>query len=80
MVGHRVSAGGGVNKPSITGPGQNGTNFYNTAGGCTNGVGGTVPATISLTLGANASFGAFAPGVDRDYTAVDDRERDLERG
>ena len=33
-------SGGGVNKPSITGPGQNGTNFYNSAGGCTNGVGG----------------------------------------
>jgi alpha-L-rhamnosidase len=32
-------------------------------------VGGTVPPTLSLTLGANASFGAFTPGVDRDYTA-----------
>ncbi|WP_028063187.1 alpha/beta hydrolase family protein [Solirubrobacter soli] len=32
-------------------------------------VGGTVPATLSLTLGPNASFGAFAPGVDKDYTA-----------
>ena len=28
-------------------------------------VGGTVPATLSLTLGAPASFGAFTPGVDR---------------
>ncbi len=62
--------GGGRNKPSITGPGQNGTNFYNSAGGCTNGVGGTVPATLSLTLGTPASFGAFAPGVDHDYTAA----------
>ena len=26
-------------------------------------VGGTVPATLSLTLGAPASFGAFTPGV-----------------
>ena len=28
-----------------------------------------MPATLSLTLGAPASFGAFAPGVTRDYTA-----------
>jgi hypothetical protein len=32
-------------------------------------VGGTVPATLSLTLGPAASFGAFTPGVERDYTA-----------
>jgi hypothetical protein len=32
-------------------------------------VGGTVPATLSLTLGAPASFGAFTPGVEHDYTA-----------
>ena len=32
-------------------------------------VGGTVPATLSLTLGAPATFGAFTPGVTRDYTA-----------
>ena len=32
-------------------------------------VGGTVPATLSLTLGTPASFGAFTPGVARDYTA-----------
>jgi hypothetical protein len=32
-------------------------------------VGGTVPPTLSLTLGAPASFGAFTPGVARDYTA-----------
>ncbi|HET6546965.1 MAG TPA: TIGR03118 family protein [Solirubrobacter sp.] len=31
--------------------------------------GGTVPATLSLTLGAPASFGAFAPGVGQDYSA-----------
>jgi hypothetical protein len=30
-------------------------------------VGGTVPATLALTLGAPASFGAFAPGVSRSY-------------
>ena len=32
-------------------------------------VGGTVPATLSLTLGTPASFGAFVPGVARVYTA-----------
>ncbi|WP_053227577.1 amidase [Solirubrobacter soli] len=32
-------------------------------------VGGSVPATLALTLGAPASFGAFAPGVTKDYTA-----------
>ena len=32
-------------------------------------VGGTVPATLSLTLGAPATFGAFTPGVDAEYTA-----------
>jgi hypothetical protein len=30
---------------------------------------GTVPATLSLTLGAPATFGAFTPGVDKDYSA-----------
>jgi regulation of enolase protein 1 (concanavalin A-like superfamily) len=32
-------------------------------------VGGTVPATLSLTLGAPASFGTFTPGVTNDYSA-----------
>ena len=37
---------------------------------CTPGsVGGTVPATLSLTLGAPASFGAFTPGIGKDYSA-----------
>ena len=31
-------------------------------------VGGSVPATLSLTLGAPASFGAFTPGADRRTT------------
>ncbi|MDA0168410.1 hypothetical protein OJ998_04865 [Solirubrobacter taibaiensis] len=30
-------------------------------------VGGTVPATLSLSLGAPGSFGAFTPGLDRTY-------------
>jgi X-Pro dipeptidyl-peptidase len=32
-------------------------------------VNGSVPATLSLTLGPAASFGAFTPGLDHDYTA-----------
>src|SRR5262249_40222036 len=37
---------------------------------CTQGaVGGTVPATLSLTLGAPAAFGPLTPGVAHDYTA-----------
>ncbi|HET6549756.1 MAG TPA: CocE/NonD family hydrolase, partial [Solirubrobacter sp.] len=32
-------------------------------------VGGEVPPTLSLTLGAPASFGSFVPGVADDYTA-----------
>jgi len=32
-------------------------------------VGGSVPATLSLSLGDPASFGAFTPGVEREYTA-----------
>jgi len=32
-------------------------------------VGGTVPATLSLSLGAPASFGAFTPGVEKTYDA-----------
>ena len=34
------------------------------------GVSGTVPATLSLTLGPAPSFGAFTPGVNRTYTAT----------
>ena len=36
----------------------------------TGGAGATVPATLSLTLGAPASFGAFTPGLAKDYTAT----------
>jgi hypothetical protein len=31
--------------------------------------GGSVPATLSLTMGATASFGAFTPGLAKDYFA-----------
>ena len=33
-------------------------------------VGGEVPATLSLSLGAPVSFGGFAPGVTKDYSAT----------
>jgi hypothetical protein len=33
-------------------------------------VGGSVPATLALTLGAPASFGPFTPGVAKDYVAT----------
>jgi hypothetical protein len=32
-------------------------------------VGGAVPATLSLTLGTPAAFGAFTPGLAKDYSA-----------
>jgi hypothetical protein len=32
-------------------------------------IGGSVPATLALTLGAPATFGAFTPGLAKDYTA-----------
>jgi hypothetical protein len=32
--------------------------------------GGVVTPTLSLTLGTNASFGPFIPGVTREYTAA----------
>jgi hypothetical protein len=33
-------------------------------------VSGTVPATLSLTLGDAATFGAFTPGTAKDYDAT----------
>ena len=40
-------------------------------------VGGTVPATLSLTLGAPAAFGAFTPGVAQGVHGDHDRQRHL---
>src|SRR4051795_12484590 len=34
------------------------------------GVGGSVPATLGLTMGAPASFGPFTPGLGKDYFAT----------
>src|SRR3954447_4789957 len=42
---------------------------YKMAAQTDGGVGGSVPATLSLTLGAPASFGPFTPGVGKDYSA-----------
>ena len=33
-------------------------------------VGGSVPATLALTMGAPAQFGAFTPGIAKEYTAT----------
>ncbi len=41
------------------------------------GPGGSVPATLALTLGTPASFGAFAPGIGQDLHGEHVRERDL---
>ena len=43
------------------------------------GASATVPAALSLTLGQPASFGAFTPGVAKDYTAATTADRDLDR-
>ena len=75
------------NKPSITGPGLAGGGFYDATGGCsdygtdeTTTPGGTVPATLGLTIGASGALGPFTPGVAKDYTATHDRQRHLHRG
>jgi Chitobiase/beta-hexosaminidase C-terminal domain len=33
-------------------------------------VGGSVPATLGLSLGSPATFGPFTPGIDKDYSAT----------
>lgn len=73
-------AGGGANKPQITGPGLSGPGFYDATGGCSS---GTVPATTatvspaavggwysgpSVTLSATDAGG---PGVGTSYLSVD---------
>ncbi|MDA0181954.1 polysaccharide deacetylase family protein [Solirubrobacter phytolaccae] len=59
--------------PRVTGRGgnvwvHNGSDRISTATPVPGEVGGTVPATLALSVGA-ASFPAFLPGVARDYTA-----------
>ena len=41
-------------------------------------IGGTVPSTLSLTLGTAAGFGAFTPGVCEGLSREHHRERDLD--
>jgi hypothetical protein len=69
--------GVGAGAPKLAGD-QDGRTVFTVGSGATHfsigaeapgGVGGTVPATLSLTLGARASFGAFTPGVAHEYTA-----------
>ena len=43
-------------------------------------VGGTVPATLALSLGASPTFGAFVPGRHAGVHGVDDGQRGLVRG
>ena len=75
------------NKPQITGPGLAGGGFYDANGGCSDyGVDRrprrAAPSRrrCALTLGTPATFGAFTPGVAKDYTASHDRQRHLDRG
>ncbi|WP_053225693.1 S8 family serine peptidase [Solirubrobacter soli] len=42
-------------------------NVYDLDTGADGSAGGAVPATLSLTLGGAAGFGAFTPGVDKTY-------------
>ncbi len=72
---HYVGVGAGA--PVLVGD-QDGRTVFSVGSGrmhfsigadATGTVGGTVPATLSLSLGAPASFGAFTPGVARDYLA-----------
>ena len=78
MVGHGVRRARPrpATSRTITGPGLAGPGFYDANGGCSDygndqptTPGGTVPATLALTLGTPAGFGAFTPGVAKDYTA-----------
>ncbi len=48
----------------------NETATFTTGVSTTTTVGGTVPATLALTLGGPATFGAFIPGVTQDYSAT----------
>jgi alpha-L-rhamnosidase len=62
-----VERDGAVEFTGVTG---SHTFAFGTAATDTSGtVGGTVPATLSLTLGAPATFGPFTPGVERTYDA-----------
>jgi hypothetical protein len=70
---HGVSDFGAPNAVGAAKTGECGTLTTTPAGASTpvtGGVGGSVPATLSLVLGAPATFGAFTPGVERVYGAT----------
>jgi peptidoglycan/xylan/chitin deacetylase (PgdA/CDA1 family) len=63
-----------TNAPTVTGHGGNvwvdsTTDAISVGVAATGDVGGSVPATLALTLGAPATFAPFKPGVDDTYTA-----------
>jgi hypothetical protein len=63
------------NAPTLTGHGGNVwvdtvTDAISVGVPATGDVGGSVPATLGLTLGGAATFGAFTPGVTKNYTAT----------
>ena len=49
--------------------GNTSTKTFNVIVGGDQPVGGTVPATLALTMGAPVQFGAFTPGIAKEYTA-----------
>jgi hypothetical protein len=63
LVRHREDLDGVAGVPPIAG--ESPTQTTETAS-----AGGTVPSTLSLTLGGAANLGAFTPGVAREYTAA----------
>ncbi len=69
VLGTHTYAAAGRHNVTVTLSDRYGGAVLDSATSDTGGVGGTVPATLSLTLGAPASFGSFTPGVDRTYGA-----------
>jgi hypothetical protein len=55
-----------LNAVSVSDPSKTATAVCGVSGTT---VGGSVPPTLNLSLGAPASFGPFTPGVEQDYTA-----------
>jgi hypothetical protein len=69
-TGGAASAGLTLEPESITVLTSTAASAPTVALGPSSGVGGTVAATLSLTLGAPASFGAFTPGLTKDYSSA----------
>ena len=70
---HREDIDGVAGVPPF--PGESETQTTEDAG-----VGGSVPATLSLTLGAAPVLGPFVPGAAKDYTRHGHGDDDVERG